>query len=100
MTLRFCEFLLIIISLPLKRIHYSGRIATLSAKASTSLTTLQREILRFVIIIASMAFAVAVLLVILWAAWYVIVFSCNKKCNSIQASSRVSDLYQCAESPY
>lgn len=46
-----------------------GRIAGLSAKSSNSMTTLQREILRLVVIIASMAVSVAILLVILWAAW-------------------------------
>ena len=34
------------------------------------MTTLQREILYFVLVIASLATAVAVLIVILWAAWY------------------------------
>jgi len=33
------------------------------------MTTLQREILRFVVIIASLATLVAILIVILWAAW-------------------------------
>lgn len=36
---------------------------------ATRLTTLQRELLRFVAIIAGMATAVAILMVILWAAW-------------------------------
>lgn len=35
------------------------------------MTTLQREILFFVLIIASLATALAVLIAILWAAWYV-----------------------------
>lgn len=47
----------------------SGRIAKLSSSASTSMTTLQREILRFVLIIASLATSLAILIVILWAAW-------------------------------
>ncbi|KAF8577540.1 sodium-potassium ATPase [Ramaria rubella] len=46
-----------------------GRIATLSAQTSTHLTTLQREILRFVLIIASLATTVAIILVVVWAAW-------------------------------
>ncbi|KAI9451513.1 sodium-potassium ATPase [Lactarius psammicola] len=46
-----------------------GRIAKLSSAAPVSLTTLQREILRFVVIIASLATMVAVIIVILWAAW-------------------------------
>ena len=37
---------------------------------SSRMTTLQREILYFVLIIASLATAVAILIVILWAAWY------------------------------
>ena len=47
----------------------SGRVAKLSSAASSSMTTLQREILRFVLIIASLATSVAILIVILWAAW-------------------------------
>lgn len=35
------------------------------------MTTLQREILRFVLIIAGLATAVAILIVILWATWSV-----------------------------
>ncbi|TFK33627.1 sodium-potassium ATPase [Crucibulum laeve] len=46
-----------------------GRIAKLSSMEPTRLTTLQREILRFVAIIASLATIVAVIIVILWAAW-------------------------------
>ncbi|KAI0290823.1 sodium-potassium ATPase [Russula brevipes] len=46
-----------------------GRIAKLSSAASSSMTTLQREILRFVIIIGSLATLVAIIIVILWAAW-------------------------------
>ncbi|KAN0129017.1 sodium-potassium ATPase [Lactarius tabidus] len=46
-----------------------GRIAKLSSVAPTSMTTLQREILRFVIIIASLAATVALIIVILWASW-------------------------------
>jgi sodium/potassium-transporting ATPase subunit alpha len=33
------------------------------------MTTLQREIFRFVVIIASLATLVAIFIVILWAAW-------------------------------
>ncbi|KAH7338220.1 sodium-potassium ATPase [Rhizoctonia solani] len=54
-----------------------GRIARLSTGPSANgkngltagLTTLQREILRFVLIIAGCASAVAILIVVLWAAW-------------------------------
>ncbi|CAE7108182.1 unnamed protein product [Rhizoctonia solani] len=54
-----------------------GRIAQLSTgqnstgknKLTAGLTTLQREILRFVLIIAACASTVAVIIVILWAAW-------------------------------
>jgi len=35
------------------------------------MTTLQYEILRLVVIIASLAFLVAIIIVILWAAWWV-----------------------------
>ncbi|KAI0316640.1 sodium-potassium ATPase [Amylostereum chailletii] len=46
-----------------------GQIAKMSSASPAHMTTLQREILRFVMIIASLAFSVAVLVVILWAAW-------------------------------
>ncbi|KAF9447587.1 sodium-potassium ATPase [Macrolepiota fuliginosa MF-IS2] len=46
-----------------------GRIASLSSKESARLTTLQREILYFVMIIAGLATSVALLVVTLWAAW-------------------------------
>ncbi|KAH8115708.1 sodium-potassium ATPase [Phellopilus nigrolimitatus] len=46
-----------------------GRIAKLSSMSSGGLTTLQREILRVVIMIASLAFSVALIIIILWAAW-------------------------------
>ncbi|KLO07342.1 sodium-potassium ATPase [Schizopora paradoxa] len=46
-----------------------GRIAKLSSTPSTGLTTLQREILRVVLIIASLAVMVAIFIVIVWAAW-------------------------------
>ncbi|CUA71243.1 sodium/potassium-transporting ATPase subunit alpha [Rhizoctonia solani] len=54
-----------------------GRIARLSTDQNSNgknsltagLTTLQREILRFVLIIAGCASTVAVIIVILWAAW-------------------------------
>ncbi|KAH8926651.1 calcium ATPase [Atractiella rhizophila] len=46
-----------------------GRIAKLSSTENTRRTTLENEILRFVIIIASLAFTFASLIVILWASW-------------------------------
>ncbi|KZS89101.1 sodium-potassium ATPase [Sistotremastrum niveocremeum HHB9708] len=46
-----------------------GRIAKLSANASSTMTTLQRELLHFVVIIACLALAIAVVIVILWAGW-------------------------------
>ncbi|VDC04342.1 unnamed protein product [Peniophora sp. CBMAI 1063] len=46
-----------------------GHIAKLSSSTSTHLTSLQREILRFVIIIAALATLVAVIVVIVWATW-------------------------------
>ena len=51
--------------------NLSGVIAKLSSAEHTRMTTLQREILRFVLIIGGCAIAVAILIVILWAAWYV-----------------------------
>lgn len=46
-----------------------GRIAKLSAGGGGGLTTLQKEILRFVVIIAAIALSIAILVVVLWAAW-------------------------------
>nr|XP_031860422.1 uncharacterized protein CI109_004032 [Kwoniella shandongensis]KAA5527494.1 hypothetical protein CI109_004032 [Kwoniella shandongensis] len=46
-----------------------GRIAKLSSTGAPTLTTLQREILRFVIIIVSFALSLSLLVIILWAAW-------------------------------
>jgi sodium/potassium-transporting ATPase subunit alpha len=46
-----------------------GRIARLSSSGAPSLTTLQREILRFILIIVSIAITIAVIIIILWAAW-------------------------------
>ena len=54
-----------------KTYQYSGRIAKLSSMEATRMTTLQREILYFVFIIASLATTVAILIVVLWATWYV-----------------------------
>jgi hypothetical protein len=67
-TARYCEFPLLCCNFLLTR-HASGRIAKLASASPTSLTTLQKEILRLVIIIASLAILVSVLIVILWAAW-------------------------------
>lgn len=47
----------------------SGRIAKLSTGEAPGLTTLQKEILRFVLIIASCALSIAVLVIILWGSW-------------------------------
>jgi sodium/potassium-transporting ATPase subunit alpha len=46
-----------------------GRIAKLSSAAKPGLTTLQREILRFVLIIVSIAITLSVVIIICWAAW-------------------------------
>ncbi|WVQ84457.1 hypothetical protein IAT38_006609 [Cryptococcus sp. DSM 104549] len=46
-----------------------GRIANLASSGAPALTTLQREILRFVIIIVTLAISLALLVIILWAAW-------------------------------
>ncbi|KAJ9117762.1 hypothetical protein QFC20_000040 [Naganishia adeliensis] len=47
----------------------SGRIAKLSTGEAPGLTTLQKEILRFALIIASCALSIAVLVIILWGSW-------------------------------
>jgi len=46
-----------------------GRIAKLSSRPRKGLTPLQREILRFVLIIVALIISVIILVVILWAAW-------------------------------
>ncbi|EJF58252.1 sodium-potassium ATPase [Dichomitus squalens LYAD-421 SS1] len=46
-----------------------GRIAKLSSMEPSRMTTLQREVLFVVLLIASLATTIAVLIVILWAAW-------------------------------
>lgn len=46
-----------------------GRIAALSAKGGPALTTLQREIAHFVWIIVGFALSIALIIIILWAAW-------------------------------
>ncbi|KAM0747366.1 calcium ATPase [Meredithblackwellia eburnea MCA 4105] len=46
-----------------------GRIAKDATRERPSKTTLEKEIQRFVIIIASLAFVVASMIVILWASW-------------------------------
>jgi sodium/potassium-transporting ATPase subunit alpha len=62
----------------------SGKIAKLSSMEATRLTTLQRELLRFVAIIAGMATAVAILMVILWAAWLVTFLIYVVSCSPIR----------------
>ncbi|WRT70258.1 uncharacterized protein IL334_007253 [Kwoniella shivajii] len=46
-----------------------GRVAKLSATGAPSLTTLQKEILRFVLVIVALALTIALIVVILWGAW-------------------------------
>lgn len=46
-----------------------GRIAKLSSGEAHGLSTLQRELLRFVLFIVSMAVLLSTIVVILWAAW-------------------------------
>ena len=46
-----------------------GRIAKLASSGAPGLTPLQKEILRFVLIIVSLAITVSVIVIILWAAW-------------------------------
>jgi sodium/potassium-transporting ATPase subunit alpha len=52
-------------------LNHSGVIAKLSSAEQSRMTTLQRELVRFVAIIAGFAIAVAILIVILWGAWCV-----------------------------
>jgi|SRR5579862_1376599 sodium/potassium-transporting ATPase subunit alpha len=46
-----------------------GKIAKLSAKRRTGLTSMQKEILRFVLIIISAIAVVSIVVIIVWAAW-------------------------------
>ncbi|KAK3328077.1 hypothetical protein B0T19DRAFT_182658 [Cercophora scortea] len=46
-----------------------GRIAKLTNEPKTGLTTLEREVLNFVIVICSIMFTMIILVVILWASW-------------------------------
>lgn len=46
-----------------------GRIAKLTSNPKTGMTPLQKEILRFVLIISLFITCVVILIVILWAAW-------------------------------
>jgi sodium/potassium-transporting ATPase subunit alpha len=46
-----------------------GRIAKLSAKRKMGMTTLQKEILRFVLVIVSAVAFVSIVVIIVWAAW-------------------------------
>ncbi|OCK75312.1 calcium ATPase [Lepidopterella palustris CBS 459.81] len=46
-----------------------GRIAKLTNQPKSGMTTLQKEILRFVLIITILILAIVVLTIILWAAW-------------------------------
>lgn len=74
-TTLFCKSFIplrfLIVLLDLFTLNLSGFIAKLSAKGQVGMTTLQKEILRFVAIIGSFAIGVSILIVILWAAWYV-----------------------------
>jgi sodium/potassium-transporting ATPase subunit alpha len=46
-----------------------GRIAKLTSDPKTGMTPLQKEILRFVLIIALFITVVVILIIVLWAAW-------------------------------
>lgn len=46
-----------------------GRIAKLSSAGRAGLTTLQKEILRFVLIIVAVAITLSIIIIICWAAW-------------------------------
>ena len=71
-TEQFCTFArLSVFASDLMYLNASGLIAKLSSAEPKRLTTLQRELFRFVGIIAGMATIVATIIVILWAAWCV-----------------------------
>lgn len=46
-----------------------GRIAKLTSDPKTGMTPLQKEILRFVLIISTFITTVVILIIVLWAAW-------------------------------
>jgi len=46
-----------------------GKIAKLSAKRRTGLTSLQKEILRFVLVIVSAIAVVSIVVIVVWATW-------------------------------
>ena len=46
-----------------------GKIAKLSSKRKQGMTTLQKEILRFVLVIVSAVVFVSIIVIIVWAAW-------------------------------
>ena len=71
-TEQFCTFARhSVLASDLMYLNASGLIAKLSSAETKRLTTLQRELFRFVGIIAGMATIVATIIVILWAAWCV-----------------------------
>ena len=71
-TEQFCTFARhSVFTSDLMYLNASGLIAKLSSAETKRLTTLQRELFRFVGIIAGMATIVATIIIILWAAWCV-----------------------------
>ena len=46
-----------------------GKIAKLSSKRKQGLTTLQKEILRFVVVIVSAIVLISIIVIIVWASW-------------------------------
>lgn len=46
-----------------------GKIAKLSSKRRTGITTLQKEILRFVLVIISAILVVSIAVIVVWASW-------------------------------
>lgn len=46
-----------------------GKIAKLSSKRRTGMTTLQKEILRFVLVLVSAIAFVSITVIIVWASW-------------------------------
>lgn len=46
-----------------------GRIAKLTSEPKTDMTPLQKEILRFILIISAFIFCVVILIIVLWYVW-------------------------------
>ena len=68
-----------------------GRIAKLSSSGAPSMTPLQKDILRFVLVIVCLAMTISIIVIILWAAWL------NKSHHGfITPAGLVIDIVSCA----